>query len=183
MSTRIFFCADTHFSHKALVEKGHRKIPFDEPTIEKHDNMIIERWNDVVCKNDTVYHLGDFAWHNLAFYRKQLKGRIHLIKGNHDRLKSADHDLFESVSDFKRVKVGDQKIYMMHYCMRTFPDMHYGSWQLYGHSHGSLVEDPHALSFDVGMDCWAFTPISYEQVKEKMDKKKQDYKPVDHHAP
>jgi len=126
--SNIFWTADTHFQHKALINKGLRIIPFEDPTIEKHDNMIIQRWNDVVGKNDTVYHLGDFAWCNLAAYRKELKGRIHLIKGNHDRLKSADYDLFESVSDFKRVKVGDQKIYMMHYSLRTWPDQHYGSW-------------------------------------------------------
>lgn len=181
MSNNIWVTADSHFGHKSLIAKGLRKIPFDEPTIEKHDNMIIERWNDVVGKNDTVYHLGDFAWHDINFYRKQLNGRIHLILGNHDRLRASDYDLFESVQDYKRVKVGDQKIYLMHYALRTWNHSHWGSWHLYGHSHGSLPEDPNSRSFDVGMDCWAFTPVSYEQVKEKMATKK--FQPIDHHKP
>jgi hypothetical protein len=49
---------------------------------------------------------------------------------------------------------------------------HRGVWQLYGHSHGTLSDDEMALSFDVGVDCHNFYPISYEEVKEIMKQKK-----------
>jgi len=179
MSTNTFFTADTHFGHTSLITKSLRKIPFDEPTIEKHNEMIVSRWNDVVKKHDTVYHLGDFAWHDIAKYRGRLNGHIHLILGNHDRLKSADYNLFESVQDIKTVKVDGQNLVLCHYAMRVWNKSHYGTYHLYGHSHGSLPEDPNSLSFDVGMDCWAFTPVSFEQVREKMLTK--TWKPIDHH--
>jgi calcineurin-like phosphoesterase family protein len=35
-----------------------------------------------------------------------------------------------------------------------------------------LPDDEMALSFDVGVDCHNFYPVSYEEVKELMKKKK-----------
>jgi calcineurin-like phosphoesterase family protein len=45
--------------------------------------------------------------------------------------------------------------------------MHHGAWHLYGHSHGALP--PYGKSFDVGVDCWNYKPVSFEQVQEKMN--------------
>ncbi len=44
-----------------------------------------------------------------------------------------------------------------------------GSWHLYGHSHSMLP--PFGKSFDIGVDSWDYTPLSYEQVKKEMDKR------------
>jgi calcineurin-like phosphoesterase family protein len=51
--------------------------------------------------------------------------------------------------------------------MRVWPKSHYGTWHLFGHSHGCL--EPWGKSFDVGVDAWQMRPISINQVKEKMD--------------
>lgn len=56
--------------------------------------------------------------------------------------------------------------------MRTWNGSHRGIWQLYGHSHGNLSDDEAALSFDVGVDCHNFYPVSYEEVKGIMKNKK-----------
>jgi calcineurin-like phosphoesterase family protein len=48
---------------------------------------------------------------------------------------------------------------------------HHGTYHLYGHSHGSLADDIHSRSFDVGVDCHDFYPLSYAEVKEIMKKK------------
>lgn len=175
----VFFTSDTHFGHAALINKGLRKIPKIN-NIDEFNSMMITRWNSVVAKHDTVYHLGDFAWHNPEAYRKALNGHIHLIEGNHDRLSAKDKKLFESFSKIKSVKVDSYKIYLCHYAMRVWNQSHHGSWHLYGHSHGSLQEDPHSLSFDVGVDCWNYRPVSFDQIKAKMEKK--IWKPVDHHV-
>jgi calcineurin-like phosphoesterase family protein len=57
-------------------------------------------------------------------------------------------------------------ITLCHYSMRSWEMSHYASWHLYGHHHGTL--EPYGLSFDVGVDCWNYYPISLEQVAEKM---------------
>lgn len=173
----IYFTSDTHFGHAAIVRHSHR--PF--VSLEDHDNTLIRNWNSVVRKGDTVYHCGDFAWHYVHEYRSRLNGQIHLIRGNHDRLKSEQEKLFASISDLKKVRVGDQKIYLCHYAMRVWNCSHHGSWHLYGHSHGSLADDPHSLSFDAGVDCHNYFPISFDRVAEIISSK--TYRPVDHHKP
>lgn len=99
----IWFTADTHFGHSAIVRHSHR--PFT--TLKEHDDALVNNWNACVRPGDTVYHCGDFAWHDAAGYRKRLNGQIHLVLGNHDRLKAPDRTLFCSISDLKKVKVGE----------------------------------------------------------------------------
>ena len=48
------------------------------------------------------------------------------------------------------------------------------------HSHGSLADDPNSLSFDVGVDCHDFKPVSLDRVSEVMASK--TFKPIDHHG-
>lgn len=46
-----------------------------------------------------------------------------------------------------------------------------GRVHLTGNSHGKLEDLPDHLSFDVGVDCWDFTPVSYAQVRSRMAQK------------
>ena len=82
---KIFIAADHHFHHKNIIE--YCKRPFK--TVEEMDNVMIEKWNKKVGKNDLVIHLGDFALGNkekIKETREKLNGTIILIKGNHDRV-------------------------------------------------------------------------------------------------
>ena len=52
------------------------------------NDKLVEAWNSVVGTNDTVFHLGDFAFGNeemVKAIRTRLNGLIILIRGNHDR--------------------------------------------------------------------------------------------------
>ena len=55
--SQVFFTADTHYGHRAVVDYCHR--PFVDE--KEMDEAMIERWNAVVQPGDLVYHLGDFA--------------------------------------------------------------------------------------------------------------------------
>jgi len=68
-----------------------------------------------------------------------------------------------------------QLIALCHYAMRVWRNSFHASWHLYGHSHGMLPEIPHSLSFDVGVDCWDFYPVSIEEIKAKMALKMPAY--------
>ena len=123
MTHHTFFTADTHFGHKMLVDSKFR--PFS--SVEEMDEVIIERWNKMIRSGDTVYHLGDFSFHDHAIAylkRRQLNGRIHLIQGNHDRLNSRLKDEFEWVRHYYEVKsIGssriEHKIILCHYPFET----------------------------------------------------------------
>jgi hypothetical protein len=140
---------------------------------------------------------------------KRLNGRKYLVRGNHDlkiRDLPAAEELFEAVKDVVQIKVADpeacqgwQRITLCHYAMRTWNKAHYGAWNLYGHSHGNLVELPHMRAMDVGVDATAkrmginriftgkgeitpgdYRPISYAEVKHIMSQR--SFIPVDHHT-
>jgi len=49
----------------------------------------------------------------------------------------------------------------------------------YGHSHGTLPDDPNARSMDVGVDCNDYAPFALDDILLKMYRKA--FKPVDHH--
>jgi len=176
-----WFTADTHFGHANIIKYCNR--PFKEES--EMNKVIIANWNSVVNKNDLVYHLGDFCFGNKDYYFnaffEQLNGKIILIKGNHDKLSAKNRDKFFAYSDsYREIEVNGQDITLCHYSMRVWNKSHRGSWHLYGHSHGSLADDPNSLSFDCGVDCHNYTPINFEQVKEIMSKKV--WKPIDHHG-
>jgi calcineurin-like phosphoesterase family protein len=176
----IWFTSDTHFGHYNIIKYCNR--PFKD-TVEMNET-IIRNWNNVVKETDFVYHLGDFAYGkdvtNFDMYFNRLNGFIVLIEGNHDQLASMNKHKFYSYKKMHEIRYNDQDVILCHYAMRIWNKSHHGAWHLYGHSHGTLPDDIHALSFDVGVDCHNFTPISFERVKEIMDKKK--YETIDHHG-
>ena len=77
---RIFVIADTHFSHKKVTEFR----PFK--TVEGHDKFLVESWNSVVKKDDTVWHLGDvyLGGRDRHTILASLNGIKKLVMGNHD---------------------------------------------------------------------------------------------------
>lgn len=157
------------------------------------DGTLIKNWNALVKPEDTVYHLGDFSFHRNVKSEGimwRLNGKIHFIYGNHDKKRNMPqhndqkfihlghyHELH--VQD-KEAKGGSQLIVLTHYAFRVWNKSHHGSFSLYGHSHGSLPDDPNSKSFDVGVDCHDYKPVSYEQVKAIMSKK--NFTPIDHHG-
>ena len=141
------------------------------------NETIIENHNKVVKPGDLVYNLGDFTLKiplpaALTFF-KRLKGNQYLIKGNHETVGEKLPWIWVKDLEQLHPKIeGIEPITLCHYAMRTWKNSHHGSWMLYGHSHGMLPEIPESLSFDVGVDCWDFYPVSIEEIKAKMATKK-----------
>jgi calcineurin-like phosphoesterase family protein len=168
---------------------AYNRLRISPESIKRHDETLIANWNAKVPQNGTVYHLGDFCFapDRASKIIDRLNGHIFFIMGNHDKGISQFGHKFGWVKDLYTVKVKDddsprgiQDIVLLHYAMRVWNKSHHGAWMLYGHSHGSLEDDPHAKSFDCGVDCHNYTPISYREVKAIM--KTKTWKPVDHHT-
>ena len=178
----VHFSSDSHYGHRNILT--YSKRPFDN--VEEHDEMLIKNWNDVVEPGDLIYHLGDFALCDVTratAIAKRLHGTKYLIFGNHDKRLRKDAAFCSQwiwCRDLTSIEVGDQKIVLCHYALRTWHGSHRGAWSLYGHSHGSLKDDPYSLSLDVGVDCWDYTPVSFETIRQRMAKK--TFRPVDHHG-
>jgi calcineurin-like phosphoesterase family protein len=171
----IFFTADHHFNHERIIEYCSR--PFKN--VSEMNEVLIQKWNSKVKPEDTVYHLGDFAFgrvENQLNVLKRLNGSINFILGSHDK------DLPEAIETFNKengtaffhkilgsmatVCIKKTEITLCHYSMRTWPKSHYGTWHLFGHSHGKL--EGWGKSFDIGVDVWHFEPLSFSEVKKVM---------------
>ncbi|MEM0999605.1 MAG: phosphoesterase [Bacteroidota bacterium] len=173
----IWFTADTHFGHRNIIKYTERPYA----SVAEMDEALIENWNSVVGPVDPVYHIGDFglcAPGQLSKILDRLNGRIHLIIGNHEASALALSDRFEWVRHYHELTVkdpdahrGKRLIVLLHYAMRVWNASHHGSWHLYGHSHGTLPDDITSLSFDAGVDCHNYRPISYAEVKAIMARK------------
>lgn len=175
MST--YFTADTHFGHANIIRYCNR--PYRD--VNHMNEALIANWNRVVRPADTVYLLGDYGMGpSIRLVRPRLNGSIRLILGNHDKLKLEDACLFTSIDALKLVDVDGQRIVLCHYAMRTWQFQSKGAWQLYGHSHGNLPEDPGLLSTDVGVDCWDYAPVSMSQLRARMATR--TWRPVDQHG-
>jgi calcineurin-like phosphoesterase family protein len=148
------------------------------------DEALITNWNSRVGLKDHVYHLGDFALGDVDQARnilRRLNGRIHFVEGNHDAIASKLASNFASYRvGFNEVKINRQRITLCHYAMKTWKKSGGGAWHLYGHSHGTLKDDIHSLSFDCGVDCHNYAPIHFDEVRVIMAKK--NWKSVDHHG-
>lgn len=157
----IWFTADTHFSHGNIIRYCQR--PF--ANLREMDETMIINWNALVRQNDTVYHLGDFCLGSekrLTEIRGRLNGNICLCLGNHDKIKTRVQHLFGFVKDVHYFKYCGHTLFLSHYGHRVWRNSHHGSIHLYGHSHGNLPAQRN--SFDVGVDCWRFRPISFDEV-------------------
>ncbi|HJQ13673.1 MAG TPA: hypothetical protein VJ830_02910, partial [Anaerolineales bacterium] len=53
-------------------------------------------------------------------------------------------------------------IVLCHYSMQVWDRSSHGSWHLFGHSHGKLTGV--GMSFDVGVDCTEFMPLSLQMI-------------------
>jgi len=188
----IWFTSDTHFGHAGVIK--HAKRPFAD--VQEMDAAMVDRWNAVVQSQDTIYHLGDFSFYrtrndNEALLRR-LHGQKHLVYGNHDHDQTRKAKGWASVAPYREIKVElseilngftgpyQQHIVLFHYRMVVWNAAHYGAWALHGHSHGTLPVTLTAKTFDVGVDCWEYTPISLETVAREMAKR--SFVSVDHHG-
>ena len=100
------YIADTHFGHKNILLHDHR--PFSDT--EEMWAVMKELWNNRVDKKDDVWIIGDFcfwgATEDPIKYLRELKGKKHLIVGNHDKrlLKNEKAmSYFDSVDYIKKI--------------------------------------------------------------------------------
>ncbi len=169
----IFFTADHHFGHSNIIKFENR--PFSDAN--EMDETLIKKWNQKIGPKDQVFHLGDVSLRRPEKTKKildRLNGKIYLIRGNHDKsvLKPICKDRFEWIKDYHFMKVPNgPAIVLMHYCLRVWEKKHYDSWHLFGHSHSNLPEVEGELALNVGVDCWEYSPVSFDEISSRMEEK------------
>jgi calcineurin-like phosphoesterase family protein len=168
----IWFTSDWHLNHTNIIKYCNR--PFDN--VFEMNEAIINNYNELVKDDDIVYNLGDVCFKSSYGYLKGLlerfNGSIIVVLGNHDNRQHMKRllkdNIIKAVAEVLELKIDQKLIWLSHYAHRIWNKKHYGAYHLYGHSHSNL--ESYDLSFDVGVDCWNFKPISFDEIVEKMNK-------------
>ena len=168
----IFFTADTHFDHTNILRLCDR--PF--ATVEEMNETLIANWNCKVHGNDTVYILGDmfFRTSNPEAILSRLKGKKHLILGNHDSQwigKVDPENWFESVGHFLEVSDGQRGLTLCHFPLVTWSHQK-RTYMIHGHIHGNTDMDYWPLLvarervLNAGCDINNFEPVTFDELVE-----------------
>ena len=167
----IYFTSDLHFYHENVIRFANR--PFQNA--EQMNSALIKNWNNKIRPNDEIYILGDFTMKGHLLAQEilyQLKGRKHLIKGNHDCFADSPHfekTLFESISDYKQVNYMNNTFILFHYPILEWNNYFRGSIHLHGHQHNHADYNFQNLKngirrYDVGVDANNMSPVSADEI-------------------
>lgn len=160
MNINTWFCSDHHFGHKNILEYEKEARPFS--SVEEMNETIIERHNNVVKPQDTVYFLGDFAFgkKNIELAGR-MNGKKRLVMGNHDTYPTADYLKF-----FEKL----YGVVFWERCILSHVPVHHNGinarWILnvHGHLHSKKVKISNIVSSALHMVCDGFIDIDeYDQ--------------------
>ena len=180
----IYFSSDYHFGHDKDFAWGG---PLNFTSVEDNSEKIISRHNAIVKDEDDVYILGDIMIGNYEYGLdkiQQLKGKIHIILGNHDsQNRIALYQTLPNVVEIvysTLIKIGKQHYYLSHYPSFTanYDDKPYHSHIicLYGHTHQgnkffTIGEEENPFMYNVGVDAHDCTPVSIEEINKDIHEK------------
>lgn len=169
----IYYISDLHFGHANVIKFDER--PFAD--VDEMDRVMIERWNETVGDNDDVYVVGDFCYRSryaAEWYLEQLRGRKHLVTGNHDWRTLQNEKalaMFASVSSMLEVEDGGRAIVLCHYPMAEWRNSMRTAWHVYGHIHncrGKTYEFMRTLerALNAGAPVNGYRPVSFDELVE-----------------
>ena len=169
-----YFTADLHLGHNNIIASCGR--PFSD--VDEMNRTIIDNWNSRVTDRDDVWVLGDVAYksaEHVGTFLSRMKGRKHLVLGNHDRswMKTLDaSEYFVSIEQMSFLSLEGRNIILCHYPMMEWDGSHHGSYLIYGHIHGNcgqsfwplISSNDHMLN--AGVDINGFYPVTFPELVE-----------------
>lgn len=174
-----YYTADPHLGHEKIISLANR--PFAD--VQEMNKTIVDNWRSVVRPDDDIYILGDM------FHRaedpvnilKQLTGRLHLIRGNHDKFinDSECRKFFESVDQLLEVNDEGRRVILFHYPIVEWNAFYRGAIHLFGHIHNRDGDAKRIMAqipncYNVGMDCLNFVPMTLTQIIDFYGEKSVD---------
>lgn len=177
--TNIWFTADCHFNHSNIIKYANRPffkrtdldadgyIEWKSERIKKNraewmNEILIDNWNELVDKDDLVYHLGDFCFRGSRGVSKELEdklnGDIVHIQGNHDMNNGVKTYLKRGVLEF-----GGKVVYAIHRPPRMAIEIpEWCDFVICGHIHDKwkykIINNIPIIN--VGVDVWNYRPVS-----------------------
>lgn len=169
----IYYTSDLHFGHSDVIQMDKR--PFTN--VDEMEEALISLWNERTMQDDDVYIIGDFAYRNsktATWYLRRLKGRKHLMIGNHDREIICDPkamECFASVDKMMLISDNGRRVSLCHFPLAEWNCKHYGSYHVFGHVHGLWNEAHQFMSrcdhaLNAGCMLNGYRPVTLDEMIE-----------------
>lgn len=180
------FTSDQHFGHESIIALSAR--PFY--SINHMTEVLIERYNRVIEKTDTVVWVGD------AFFLKKeliagvmegLNGHKIIVRGNHDKGTPATYLSygFDLVVDtFLMLEIEGINVKICHYPYQQAqtdwfdkhkdkrPIQEENEILIHGHTHQKQKRVGNMIH--VGVDAWNYTPVLFDDVVKMVKEIKEE---------
>lgn len=188
-----YYTSDLHLFCPSELRNGYfKERPFE--TLDEMHSEMKYRWNSKVTNADHVYILGDISMRGynekVVSLLSQLKGNLHLISGNHDRIEDfREKRIFSEICDYKEISDSfdgtSYKLVLCHYPIYAWNGQHRGTILLYGHTHDNFddemfqkaIMDLNAAyqkmdgdryvefhAYNVGCMHWNYEPVSLKEI-------------------
>jgi calcineurin-like phosphoesterase family protein len=179
----IYFTSDLHFCH----DKPFIYEPRGFASVEEMNLAIVDNWNSIVNNEDEVYVLGDLMLcdNDIGIeLLKQLKGKIHVICGNHDS--ETRQQLYRelpnvvSIEYATEIKYSKAYFFLCHYKTATANYDDQKAWakhliSLHGHTHSKeKFEDGNPYQYNVALDAHNNKLVSIEEIIEDIKQKQEE---------
>jgi calcineurin-like phosphoesterase family protein len=193
-----WFTSDLHLGHQNIIRYCGR--PFAD--VAAMNEALIERWNQTVGPDDTVWVLGDVALGNIGESLPlvgRLKGRKLLLTGNHDRcweghgprarqwveryLEAGFDQIHQGVIE---LTVGDHDALACHFPYRGDSGdadryveerpVDDGRWLIHGHVHERWRQSERMIN--VGVDAWNMRPVDEATLIAMIERGRAELAPV-----
>ena len=184
---KIWLSSDWHFCHDR--EFIYKSRGFNN--IEEMNEAIVKNHNMIVSSDDDVYVLGDLMLGNdeeAKRYIERLKGRIHVVRGNHctDKRWNEIYPTISNVVEFcdwaKIIHYRKCHFYLSHFPTLTSnlekESLHQCIINLHGHTHATkkFFED-RPYMYNVALDAHNCYPVLLDmiidEIKEEIQKCKE----------
>ena len=161
---KVYFTSDWHLGHKNIL-----KYRPEFSSIEDHNQTLINNFNSVVKKRDTVYFLGDivFEQKDLELIKQLVPSRKILYLGNHDYLSAKDYlTVFDEIYAIRSFKS-----YWLSHCPIHPQELRNRKGNIHGHLHASILDD--SRYFDVSPEKHNYQLVDFETIKIHFNNQEQ----------
>ena len=159
-----WFISDSHFGHGNII--GYENRPFRDS--DHMTKELIKRWNSKVGKQDIVFHMGDLTFlpkaQTIAIL-KALRGRIVLIKGNHD---THSNKWYRDVGVHEVIEwpiIIHRFLILSHEPMYLSENTPYRN--IHGHTHSKNYISK--KFFNASVEAINYTPVDWEHIAKYID--------------
>lgn len=175
----VKYIADLHLDRAESLAPNFDDRGFEG--LEEQFQEIKRRWNSTVEESDDVYLIGDTTGSrsgvglNWLLRVQELKGRKHLIKGNHEtelqqvdaiRFQEVANQVYVEIVDLKRIEDNGRSVLMFHYPMSFWGQCDQGSFHLHGHLHSYIERICYPRRYNCFCKLFGYAPKTLDEIIE-----------------